>query len=55
MKDGRLLKPSSPTMSLDSTFLLRAFAKNKFTGQLSAAYTQVRVCVCVHVKCGGGG
>lgn len=41
MIDGRLLKPTHPVMSLDSTFLYRAFGSSGPDGQLWAAYTEV--------------
>ncbi|CAI8031075.1 hypothetical protein GBAR_LOCUS17620 [Geodia barretti] len=41
MSDGRLLKPTHPVMSLDSTFLYRAFQSSGPNGQLWAAYTEV--------------
>lgn len=41
MSDGRLLKPTLPVMSLDSTFLQRAFQSGGPSGQLWAAYTEV--------------
>lgn len=41
MEDGRILKPTRPTMSLDSTFLQRAFGEGGPEGQMSAAYTEV--------------
>ena len=42
MSDGRLLKPSRPVMSLESSFLQRAFGSPAPNGQLWAAYTEVR-------------
>ena len=42
MSDGRLLKLSRPVMSLESSFLLRAFGSSGPNGQLWAAYTEVR-------------
>ena len=41
MSDGLLLKPTRPAMSLDSTFLYRAFLKGGPYGYLTAAYTEV--------------
>jgi hypothetical protein len=41
MTDGRLLKPTHPAMSLDSTFLYRAFKSSGPNGQLWAAFTEV--------------
>ena len=44
MKDGRLLKPTRPAMSLDSTFLQRAFDAAGPERQLTAAFTEVLYC-----------
>ena len=41
MSDGRLLKPTRPVMSLDSTFIYRSFGTAGPNGQLWAAYTEV--------------
>ena len=41
MSDGLLLKPSKPAMSLDSTFVQRAFGKGGPDGYLTATYTEV--------------
>ena len=41
MSDGRLLKPIRPIMSLESSFLRRAFQSTGPSGQLWAAYTEV--------------
>ena len=41
MKDGRLLKPTRPAMSIDSTFIQRAFGSGGPDGQLWAAFTEV--------------
>ena len=43
MSDGRLLKPSYPAMSVDSSFVYRAFNKDGPSGQLYAGYTEVSV------------
>lgn len=43
MSDGRLLKPTRPAMSLDSTFLYRAFGQGGPNGQVYAAFTEVAV------------
>jgi len=43
MNDGRLLKATYPAMSLDSTFLRRAFGDKGPDGQMTAAYTEVCV------------
>ena len=45
MTDGCLLKPTHPAMSLDSTFLYRAFKSSGPNGQLWAAFTEVQ-CTC---------
>lgn len=42
MKDGRLLKPTHPAMSLDSTFLRRTFGNKGPDGQMTAAFTEVQ-------------
>ena len=41
MQDGRILKPTHPAMSLDSTFLRRTFGEAGPTGQMSASFTEV--------------
>ena len=41
MKDGRLLKPTHPAMSIDSTFIQRVFGSGGPDGQLWAAFTEV--------------
>ena len=41
MADGRLLKPSRPAMSLDSTVLYRAFGKGGPNGDVVASYSEV--------------
>ena len=41
MMDGRLLQPSRPALSLDSTFLQRAFGGGGPNGCIAAAYTEV--------------
>ncbi len=41
MTDGRLLKPSYPAMSIDSTFVQRVFHSGGPDGQLWAAFTVV--------------
>ena len=43
MRDGRLLKPSHPAMSADSSFVYRAFNKDGPSGQLYAGYTEVSI------------
>ena len=41
MADGRLLKPSRPAMSLDSTVLYRAFGEGGPNGDVVASYSEV--------------
>ena len=41
MKDGRLLKPTHPAMSIDNTFVQKAFGSGGPDGQLWAAFTVV--------------
>ena len=41
MKDGRLLQPTRPALSLDSTFVQRAFGSGGPNGHISVAYTEV--------------
>ena len=41
MIDGLLLRPSRPALSLDSTFVQRAFGSGGPNGHLVAAFTQV--------------
>lgn len=41
MSDGLLLKPSRPALSLDSTFLFRAFGQGGPDGRVTATYTDV--------------
>ena len=43
--DGLLLKPTRPAMSLDATFLYRAFGEGGPNGQVTIAYTEVGSCV----------
>ena len=54
MSDGRLLKPTRPAMSVDSTFVRRAFGSGGPDGELWVAFTEVcvslSVCVCVCVE-----
>ena len=51
MSDGRLLKPTRPAMSVDSTFVRRAFGSGGPDGELWVAFTEVcvslSVCLCV--------
>ena len=53
MDDGLLLKPTRPGMSLDSTFVQRAFGRGGPIGVAEAAYTEVRqlinFCITVHI------
>ena len=39
--DGRILKPTHPAMSIDSTFIQRAFGSGGPEGQFAAAFTEV--------------
>ena len=41
MMDGRILKPTHPAMSIDSTFVQRAFGSGGPDGQFAAAYAEV--------------
>ena len=41
MSDGRLLKPTRPALTVDSSFVYRAFKKNGPDGEVYVAYTQV--------------
>lgn len=41
MIDGRLLQPTRPALSLDSTFVQRAFGSGGPNGHISVAYTEV--------------
>ena len=41
MADGKLLKPTKPTMSLDGSFLLRAFGTGGPDGQVYSSYSEV--------------
>ena len=41
MADGRLLQPTHPAMSLDSTILYRAFGTGGPDGKMTLAYTEV--------------
>ena len=50
MSDGRLLKPTRPAMSLDSTFLYRAFGSGGPNGLVSAAFTEVCPSTCITNK-----
>ena len=43
MKDGLLLKPTRPAMSLDATFVYRAFGSGGPKGDITVAYTEVCV------------
>ena len=39
--DGRILKPTHPAMSIDSTFIQRAFGSGGPEGYFAAAFTEV--------------
>ena len=41
MMDGRLLQPTRPALSLDSTFIQQAFGRGGPNGRIAAAYTEV--------------
>lgn len=41
MMDGRLLQPCRPALSLDSTFVQRAFGSGGPDGYVTAAFTEV--------------
>ena len=41
MTDGRLLRPTRPALSLDSTFAQRAFGSGGPNGHMVAAFTEV--------------
>lgn len=41
MMDGQLLQPTRPALSLDSTFVQRAFGSGGPDGHITAAYTEV--------------
>lgn len=43
MIDGRLLQPTRPALSLDSTFVQRAFGSGGPNGHIVAAYTEVGI------------
>ena len=43
MSDGRLLKPTNPAMSMDASFLYRAFGTVGPDGPIYIAYTEVRM------------
>ena len=49
MLDGRLLKPSRPAMSLDSTIIQRAFGSGGPDGELWSAYTVVSTLLVMHL------
>ena len=50
MEDGRLLKPSRPAMSLDSTIIQRAFESGGPDGELWSAYTVVSTLLVMHLR-----
>ena len=39
--DGRILKPTHPAMSIDSTLIQRAFGSGGPEGQFAAAFSEV--------------
>jgi hypothetical protein len=41
MADGLLLRPTRPALSIDSTFVQRAFGSGGPNGHMVAAYTEV--------------
>jgi hypothetical protein len=41
--DGQILKPTHPAMSIDSTFIQRAFGSGGPQGQFAAAFTEVEL------------
>ena len=43
MKDGLLLRPSRPALSIDSTFVQRSFGSGGPDGHVVAAFTEVRI------------
>jgi hypothetical protein len=49
MSDGRLLKPSRPAMSLDSSFVYRAFDRDGPTGPIYVAYTEIAQYTWYHI------
>lgn len=51
--DGRLLQPTRPAMSLDSTFVQRAFGTGGPAGQLYVAYTEVSIAVVTSARLTG--
>lgn len=42
MTDGLLLRPTRPALSIDSTFVQRAFGSGGPNGHIVAAFTEVR-------------
>lgn len=57
MIDGLLLRPSRPALSIDSTFVQRAFGSGGPNGHIVATYTEViqwerkLIITCNHVVC----
>ena len=43
MMDGLLLRPSRPALSIDSTFVQRAFGSGGPNGHIVATYTEVKL------------
>ena len=41
--DGRILKPTHPAMSIDSTLIQRAFGSGGPQGEFAAAFTEVHL------------
>ena len=50
MKDGRLLKPSRPAMSINSTFQQRCFDKYGPSGYVWATFTEVSEPLVVYIS-----
>ena len=45
MADGRLLKPTRPAMSLDKSFIYRAFGVGDLDGEVYSAHSEVNTCM----------
>lgn len=52
MIDGLLLKPTHPALSLESTFVQRAFGSEGPNGHIAAAYSEVNYhnVMCKHIN-----
>ena len=52
MIDGLLLKPTHPALSLESTFVQRAFGSEGPNGHIAAAYSEVNYhnVMCRHIN-----